>query len=206
MWGERVKAFKVIKDPEAFQLLADETRRKIIYLLRAKERTVSQLAGELDRTPQAIYHHIHKMRDAGLVEVAREERVDHFIETYFQATAEVFQMSYGEGKPGYAESRTLEALKGLESLGFAVSTDPESMSRIVDLERRIDRFGISEETLDRIVGLENVDFVMKQDLGHYAKLASMNDAEFAEYLRLQEELRRLLHSEVTEPPPPRSSD
>src|SRR2546425_538311 len=59
-----MKAFKVIKSPEAFQLLADETRRRIIYLLRAKEMTVSQISAELGLTPQAIYHHIRKMRDA----------------------------------------------------------------------------------------------------------------------------------------------
>src|SRR3989454_6822144 len=92
-----VKAFKVIKSPEAFQLLADETRRRIIYLLRAKEMTVSQISAELGLTPQAIYHHIRKMRDADLVEVAREERVDHFIETYYRATAEMFNLSHGEG-------------------------------------------------------------------------------------------------------------
>lgn len=195
-----MKAFKVVKDPEAFQLLADETRRKIIYMLRAKELTVSQLAEGLDRTPQAIYHHIRKMREAGLVEVAREERVDHFIETYFRATAEVFHMSYGEGKAGYAEARTLEALKGLESLGFAVSTDPESVSRIVELERRIDRIGTDEKSTDRIAELENVDFILKQDLVHYAKLVSMSDAEFSDYLRQMEELRKLLRSNVTEPP------
>src|SRR2546427_241267 len=71
------KAFKLITDPDAFQLLGDETRRRIIYLLRAKEMTVSQIAGELNLTPQAIYHHIRKLRDAGMVEVAREEGVDH---------------------------------------------------------------------------------------------------------------------------------
>ena len=80
-----MKAFKLIKDPNAFQLLGDETRRRIIYLLRAKEMTVSQIAGELNLTPQAIYHHIRKLRDAGMVEVAREERVDHYIETYYRA-------------------------------------------------------------------------------------------------------------------------
>src|SRR5439155_197835 len=66
------KAFKLITDPDAFQLLGDETRRRIIYLLRAKEMTVSQIAGELNLTPQAIYHHIRKLMDAGMVEDVHE--------------------------------------------------------------------------------------------------------------------------------------
>src|SRR5713226_5202149 len=73
-----MKAFKLITDPQAFQLLGDETRRRVIYLLRAKEMTVSQIAGELNLTPQAIYHHIRKLRDAGMVEVALLARdLDH---------------------------------------------------------------------------------------------------------------------------------
>jgi len=84
-----MKAFKVIENPEAFQLMGDKTRRRIIFLLRAKEMTVSQIAAELGMTPQAIYHHIRKFRDADLVEVAREERIDHFIETYYQAAAKI---------------------------------------------------------------------------------------------------------------------
>ncbi|MDH5363492.1 MAG: winged helix-turn-helix domain-containing protein [Aigarchaeota archaeon] len=86
-----MKSVKVFKDPGAFKILADETRRKIIYLLRVKERTVSQIAEELEKTPQVIYHHIRKLLDADMVEVAKEVRIDHFIETYYQATAEVFE-------------------------------------------------------------------------------------------------------------------
>ena len=50
-----MKPFMVVKEPEAFQLLADETRRKILYLLRVKEMTVSQLSSELGLTSQAVY-------------------------------------------------------------------------------------------------------------------------------------------------------
>src|SRR5207249_2735309 len=85
---------------------------RIIYLLRAKEMTVSQIAGELNLTPQAIYHHIRKLRDAGMVEVAREERVDHFIETYYRATAEIFNMSHGSGtSSAYHEEKAAESLE-----------------------------------------------------------------------------------------------
>src|SRR3972149_142093 len=121
-----MKAFKTIRKPEAFQLLADETRRRIVYLLRAKEMAVSQIASDLNLTPQAIYHHIRKMRDADLVEVAPQERVDHFIETYYRATAEVFNLSHGEGQPqAVAEAKTLEAIQGLAKAGFSVRVDPE---------------------------------------------------------------------------------
>ncbi len=120
-----MKPFKVVTDPEAFQLLADETRRKIIYLLRAKPMNVAQIAESLGLTPQAIYHHIRKMREKDLVEVAREERTGHFIETYYQASAEVFYMSHGEAQnPATLEKQTAEAVKALPRLGFNVQADP----------------------------------------------------------------------------------
>ncbi len=72
------------------KLLGDETRRKIVFLLRAKEMTVSKIADELNVTPQAVYHHIKKLVETELVEVTREVRVDHLIESYYRATAEVF--------------------------------------------------------------------------------------------------------------------
>jgi len=195
-----MRAFKVVKDPVAFQLLADETRRKMIYFLRAKEMTVSQLAAELDRTPQAIYHHIRKLRDAGLVEVGREERVDHFIETYYRAAAEVFYVSHGEGgPPGYIESRTRDAFMSLDKLGLQAPSDAETVSRIVELEQRIDKIGTKDEMMDQIAELEGVDFILKQDLAHYVKLLSMTDDEFDETMRLSRELRTLLRSRIEAP-------
>ena len=195
-----MRAFKVIRDPEAFQLLADETRRRIIYLLRVKEMTVSQVAAELGLTPQAIYHHIRKLRDAEMVEVAREERIDHFIETYFRATAEMFQLSHGEGPgTGYVERQTAEALQSLGKLGLQVRTDPAAIERVVGLEKRIEAIGEKGGWTTRIGELEDVDFITKQDLVHYAKVLSMSDDEFAEYLKLTRELRKVLRSMLEEP-------
>lgn len=188
-----MRAFKVIRDPESFQLLADETRRKVIYLLRAKEMTVSQIAAELGLTPQAIYHHIRKLRDSGMVEVAREERVDHFIETYYRASAEVFHLAMGTGgPPGYAESQIREALKALGQLGLEVSADPETVSRVLEIERRLHEIGFKTEHAEKIAEMESVDFLTKQDVLHYAKLLSMTEEEGAEYVRLLKELRQAL--------------
>ena len=95
-----MKHYKSISDPEAFKLMADETRRKIVFLLRAKEMTVSQIAHELNITPQTIYHHIKRLVEGNLVEVTREVRVDHLIESYYRATAEVFHFTIGKTSRG----------------------------------------------------------------------------------------------------------
>ena len=196
-----MKAFKLITDPQAFQLLGDETRRRVIYLLRAKEMTVSQIAGELNLTPQAIYHHIRKLRDAGMVEVAREERVDHFIETYYRASAEIFNLSHGEGSSQrFAEEKAAESIKALSKIGLKVREDTTAAARLVELEKRMEEIGQEGKWSEAIAGLPDVDFLVKQGVGHLAKLLTMSDKDFAEYLNLIKEERKLLRSLVEEPP------
>lgn len=190
-----MKAFKTITNPNAFDLLADETRRRVIYLLRAKEMTVAQIASELGLTPQAIYHHIRKLREADMVEVAKEERVDHFIETYYRATAEVFHLSHGEGtSQAFLENKAKDAITALQLIGLKLSTDPTTIAKIVDLEARMETIGEKGEVNDRIADLDGVDFFTKQSVAHYAKLLAMTDAEANEYCRLIKEHRRLVKS------------
>lgn len=188
-----MKGLKVLKDPESFQLLGDETRRRIIYLLRAKEMTVSQIASDLSLTPQAIYHHIRKMKDAEMVEIAREERVDHFIETYYRATAEVFHFSHGEQKRSViAAEQTKEALKALPRLGFDIQADDETAKKLVALEDRMSDLTHKQDYTDKAGALDEVDFFAKQGAAEFAMLLAMTDKEFDEYCASHREIRKVL--------------
>ena len=194
-----MKAVKLIRDPEAFQLLADDTRRRIIHLLRAKERTVSQIAEELGLTPQASYHHIRKMKSADLVEVAKEERIDHFIETYYRATAEVFHLSHGEpGTKANEEKQTKETLTSMAKVGIKVPTDDESVARLVKAASSMKDCTSNSTWFDKISELEDVDFFTKQGMIEYSCLATISDKEFEEFLDGYREMRKLLRS-ATEP-------
>ena len=198
-----MRAFKFVKDPKAFELIADETRRKMIYLLRAKDLSVSQIAAELNKTPQAIYHQIRKLLDAGLVEIGKEERVDHFIETYYRATAEVFEFVHGEGSEEFQASKTKEGLKALSRLGLDVELDDETIARIVDLSKRLESVGYRTKTelQDKIAELENVDFLTKQGIAKYVQLLTMSDKQFDEMLDLERQLRTLLKSKIARTTP-----
>lgn len=188
-----MKAVKVIRDPDAFQIMADETRRRIIHLLRAKEMTVSQIASDLGLTAQAIYHHIRRLRKAGLVEVSREERIDHFIETYYRAAAEVFQILHGEGKgPKTENEMTRDALEGLAALGMKVRTDPDSVSKATRIMNRLEECcGLSkfEAKLD---GYDEADFFVKQMMHELASMLMEDDGQLEESFKLQRELKALL--------------
>lgn len=196
-----MRTVKVIRDPRVFELLADETRRKMIYLLRAKEASANQLAKELGMTPQAIYHHIRKLLEAGLVEVAREERIGHLVETYYRATAEVFQLSHGEGGGEVEQRMVREALEALSKVGLPVQIDDELVSKAVKLMRREGSVGLKPELEEKINSMEDLGFLTKQGVTEFAKLITMTDRQFEEYAGAARELRELLKSRLAQPVP-----
>ena len=193
-----MRAFKYIRDPKAFEVVADETRRRIIYLLRARELTVSQIAEALNRTPQAIYVHIRKLVQTGMVEVAREERAGHFIETDYRSTAEVFEFSYGrERSERYAEQEVTEGLQALTKLGLRVRLDKERVSELVEVLRKIDTIGADPMLEETVAQLEGVGFMGKQKVAMYTKFLFMTDKQFKEWLNLYQRFRTLLSETVT---------
>jgi DNA-binding transcriptional ArsR family regulator len=59
---------------DAFRAVADPTRRRILDLLAARERTVGDLVGELAISQPSVSQQIARLREAGLVEQRREGR------------------------------------------------------------------------------------------------------------------------------------
>ena len=59
---------------DAFSAAAEPNRRRILQLLAARPRTVSDLAGEFTVTRSAISQHLLLLADAGLVEAEKVGR------------------------------------------------------------------------------------------------------------------------------------
>ncbi len=191
-----MKAVKTIKDPKAFELLADGTRRNIIYLLRVKEMTVSQIAADMGLTAQAIYHHIRKMKAAGMVDVAREVRVGHFIETYYRSSAETFMFSHGEaGKKQTTEEMSKAALEGLVKLGLIASVpDKETVVRLAKIITKMDSCCKKGDWSDKIGEMPDVGYFVRQVMTDYAHLLNEEDEQFEQSIKLERELREVLRS------------
>src|SRR5467141_4444706 len=194
-----MKPVKMITDPVAMELLGDDTRRRIIYLLRARELTISQIAEELRMTPQAIYHHIKKLLPVEMVEITREERFDNFIETYYRATAEVFSFSWGtSGKnQAQAEQRLRDTLLSLDKLGIKVRVEENTVAQIIKTQGKIETFGGKQDLEEKVSKLDGVDFLGKQELASVATMISLTDKQVQEWLELQKELRTLLRGLLT---------
>lgn len=197
-----MKAMKMITDPEAFQLLADATRRKMVFLLRVKDMTVSQIAGELNLTPQAVYHHIKKLQKADLIEVSREERLGHLIESYYRATAESFYLSMGS-TGGSSSSRKVAieqvktALDMLPKLGFKVDYTEEQVAKLVDIRSKIEDEAKMKKLEESVSSCcKDVDFGTSMLLTEFADTLQTTDAEYKNKVEASRKLREMLLSLV----------
>lgn len=200
---EKFKPTKLLKliSEEAFGLLGDETRRRIIFLLRDNELTVKEISSELGLTTQNIYHHIQKLRDAGLVQVMDERRVGHLIESYYTVTADTF--IYNEDR---MEERSIQSsidiLNGLNEMGIQVEVNEESAQMLSQLhERRKGMLNAPSVENDMCTFCSFSGYFMKfgpmnpmllSRILHYANLMNMTDEEFEESLQLTRQLRRYL--------------
>ena len=191
-----MQQIKAIRDPEAFKLLADDTRRKIIYLLRATEMNVSQIADALKLTPQAVYHHIKKLMEGGMVEVSREERVDHIIESYYRATAESFHLVVGKTPSGteVAKEQMATILKALKKVGFKIEFNEKTVAQLSGLQVELDSCCRGAAFDEAISNLDDVDYIAKMYVEEYAHLLAMTDKEFAEQQVVEKKLRDTLKS------------
>jgi len=196
-----MKAYKVITDPEAFQLLADETRRKMIYLLRVREMNVSELATQLELTPQAVYHHVKKLLKGGLVEVTREERCGHLIESYYRATADTFSFSHGKTTAQSLRNKKLAreqmttALDALKKLGFKIKYDDDKISQLLEAQRELEECCMDMSKIEQsIFEMNDLDFLTKKGVKELAGNLSMSEEEFNRQNETRKKFRDLLLS------------
>ena len=197
-----MKAMKMITDPESFQLLADGTRRKMVFLLRVKDMTVSQIAAELNLTPQAVYHHIKKLQKADLVEVSREERLGHLIESYYRATAESFYLSMGStGRSSSSRKIAIEqvkmALDMLPKLGFKLDYTEDQVAKLVDIRSKIENEAKMKKLEESVSSCcKDVDFGTSMLLTEFADTLQTTDAEYKNKVEASRKLREMLFSLV----------
>jgi DNA-binding transcriptional ArsR family regulator len=59
----------------------------------AEPRSCTEVAGELDQTPQRVYYHVKRLLEAGLVRQVAERRVRGIHEGIYQATARSYWLS-----------------------------------------------------------------------------------------------------------------
>ncbi len=62
-------------EPDLIKVLASDTRREILRLLRERNMTVTELSRELDLGKATVHEHLNKLTDAGLVRRKEDDRL-----------------------------------------------------------------------------------------------------------------------------------
>jgi len=188
---------------DAFKLLEDETRRRIVFMLRDSPMTVKEIADKLGLTPQNIYHHMNKLQDAGVVELSYERRNGHMIESHYSVPADTFIYSDDVIKERPV-NRFMNILFGLKEMGVAVEPVKESALRLEELDRRYQSTLSSPPNHYEICETCSFSgFFMKlgpmnplqlNKILWYGNLIRMSNEEFQEYLESIGEIRGYLRS------------
>lgn len=174
---------KVITDPAVIKLMLEDTRRQILRLLRDREMTISQLSEILKKTPQTIYHHVEKLKEAGLVEVKRTEMKGNLVEKYYGRTADAFYINLylGDEELRYlARSRLKTKLEIFKALGYEFNEEEllDVMDRLLEKEHEV-KTRVSkmiEENEDKLGDFSNEDIIHAIEWLASAELA--RDEEF----------------------------
>lgn len=190
-------------DGEAFRLLEDETRRRIVYLLRDNELTAKEISSALNLTVQNIYFHLRKLQDAGLIVVSEEKRSGHLIESYYTTTADTFVYREDEMAERSLQS-FIDVLNGLNEMGVQVEVSEQNADQLSELDnKRRELMGTPSSGYDVCSICSFSGYFMKfgpmnplllNRILQYSGIISMTHEEFEESLDLTRRLRQFLIS------------
>ncbi len=81
-----MKEIEIVDDPEIIKIIVEETRSKILKLLRFRDMTISEIASILNKDVSTIFRHMKKLEKAGIVKVTGERRVHNIPEKVYGRT------------------------------------------------------------------------------------------------------------------------
>ncbi|WP_297477205.1 winged helix-turn-helix domain-containing protein [Thermococcus sp.] len=112
----------IITEPEVVKVLSEETRFKILQLLRERPMGISELSERLGRDRTTVYRHVKTLQRAGLV----EEIEEHGNEKIYSRSARLFLIKADpdesiEGfRRAYLQVEAENLIRIIEKAGFKV--------------------------------------------------------------------------------------
>ncbi len=191
---------------EGFKLLEDETRRRIVFMLRDESLNVKEIAKRLRLTPQNIYHHVNKLQDAGIIQLNYEQRNGHIVESYYSVPADTY-IYVDDRITESSLRRYMDILFGLQELGIEIKASLETAVMLEEIQEKY------QETLsdpeNRHEFCEQCSYsgffmkfgpmnpMMLNRIYWYANLIRMNEEDFNKSVEKMRELRTFLRDQVT---------
>lgn len=126
------------------------------------------------------------------MEIVREEKIENFIERYYRATAEIFEITHGRGEEEINETEAKALLKSLYVAGVLRRIDDETASNAVKLLQQARSISFGDDSIRKLEKLKDTALAVKLHTTDYAQLLLLSNSQFEEYQKLQRQLRELL--------------
>lgn len=146
------KDIQVIRDADRIKVSLEETREKILELLRINDMTISQLAEALNKDQSTINRHIKKLQEAGFVEITGERKKHHIPERKYGRSADGFILNPDGQNPKKMASLILRwvlnfdksTLERLDELGYENPKSDIFVEEIYDFFYDLNHYIISQ--------------------------------------------------------------
>jgi DNA-binding transcriptional ArsR family regulator len=149
-----------VQDPKQLRALADVVRTKIVFLLRERAASITELAEALSSPKGTVGHHVKVLEQAGLIRVVRTRKVRALTEKYYGRVARLFVLRSDESLPEELGSLAAMMLQQAadEALASRTEKDQSALLRVRLTEKDLVRF---QKRLNRLVA----DFQRADDPG-----------------------------------------
>lgn len=88
-----MKDVMIIRDLDVAKMFFDDTRRRILHLLKIGEHSATELARFLGISLQAVSYHLKLLEKHGLIEVSKTVKRRNLVEKYYRASAKIYVIS-----------------------------------------------------------------------------------------------------------------
>jgi DNA-binding transcriptional ArsR family regulator len=100
----------VVEEPHQLRALADVLRAKIVWLLRERAASTTELAAVLETPKGTVGHHLKVLEKAGLIRVVRTRKVRALTEMYYGRVARLFVLKSDDSMPDELRGGVLAAM------------------------------------------------------------------------------------------------
>ena len=148
----------IVQDPKQLRALGDVVRTKIVFLLRERAASITELAEVLKSPKGTVGHHVKVLEQAGLIRVVRTRKVRALTEKYYGRVARLFVLRSDESlpqEPGSLGAMMLQQAAD-EALASRPANDQSALLHVRLAEKDLVRF---QKRLNRLVA----DFQQAED-------------------------------------------
>ena len=100
----------IVEDPKQLRALAEDSRARIVTLLRERAASTTELATALGSPKGTVGHHLKVLETAGLIRVVRTRKVRALTEKFYGRVARLFVLKSDESLPEDLRGGAISAL------------------------------------------------------------------------------------------------